>query len=333
VYAFDEVTGERRWSFDNIPSGRMPGADSWKIGGDHGGGSIWSTFSVDPGAALVYAPIGNPAPDFIGEARPGANLFTESVVAIESKTGKLAWYAQQVPHDIHDWDTAAAPTLFEQDGKSYMAVGNKEGYVYLYDRTHHKLVAKTEVTEHENVDDAITTAGVHVCPGWLGGVEWNGTAYSPADRMVYVNSVHWCGVYKKWASTPHYVPGEPYEGGDFIIDPQGTAYGWTRGIEIPSGKERWAVRATTPMVAAVTATAGGLVLTGELSGDFKALDSKTGRELYRFNTGGAIAGGISVFAVNGKEYIAVVSGNASKSTIWGTTGAPTIFVFSLPEAK
>jgi len=331
LYGIDEDSGTVKWTFSAIPTGDAQGAASWQLGAAHGGGSTWSTFTLDPEAALLYAPLGNPAPDFDGAARPGANLFTDSVVALEATSGKLSWYAQQVPHDTHDWDTGDAPTLFEQDGKRYMAVGSKAGYVYVYDRVTHQLQNRIEVSEHSHVEDAVTTAGVHVCPGWLGGVEWNGLAYSPQDKLLFVNSVHWCGVYKK-ASAERFVPNAPYYGGEYISDPQATAYGWTRAIDVASGKEAWAVRASTPMIAAVTATAGGLLLTGELSGDFKALDAKTGKELYRFNTGGAIAGGVSVYAVNGKEYIAVASGNASRSTVWGTTGAATVFVFALPSA-
>jgi glucose dehydrogenase len=245
------------------------------------------------------------------------------------QTGKLAWYVQQVPHDIHDWDTVAAPTLFEQDGKKYLAVGNKEGYLYLYDRTTHQLLSRSEVTEHSNTNDEITAAGVHVCPGWLGGVEWNGAAYSPTEKMLFINSVHLCGIYKK-AIEP-FTEGAPYYGGEFAADPLDAAYGWTRGFDAASGNPVWAARSPTPMISTVTATAGGLLLTGELNGDFKALDSKTSQELYRFNTGGAIAGGVSVYAIEGKEYIAVASGNTSRSSIWGTRGAATVFVFSLPN--
>jgi PQQ-dependent dehydrogenase (methanol/ethanol family) len=329
LYAYDEESGRLRWTFDAIPRGQMKGADSWKNGANHGGGSMWSAFSADVEANLIYVSVGNPAPDFDGAARPGANLFTDSVVAVDMQTGKLAWYVQQVPHDIHDWDTVAAPTLFEQDGRKYLAVGNKEGYLYLYDRTTHQLLSRSEVTEHSNTNDEITAAGVHVCPGWLGGVEWNGAAYSPSEKMLFINSVHLCGIYKK-AEEP-FTEGAPYYGGEFIADPLGAAYGWTRGFDAASGHPVWAVRSPTPMISTVTATAGGLLLTGELNGDFKALDSKTSEELYRFNTGGAIAGGVSVYAIEGKEYIAVASGNTSRSTIWATRGAATVFVFSLPE--
>jgi glucose dehydrogenase len=290
---------------------------------------MWSSFTVDSADRLLYVSVGNPAPDFDGDARPGDNLYTESVVALGSDTGRISWYVQQVPHDVHDWDTSAAPTLFEQDGKKYLAVGNKEGYLYLYDRATHHLLSRTEVTEHANTDAEITAAGVHVCPGWLGGVEWNGAAYSPSDKMLFINAVHLCGVYRKLKAP--FTEKAPYYGGEFVADPLSQGYGWTRGIDAASGAQIWATRSPTPMIAAVTATSGGLLLTGDLNGDFVVLDSKTGNELYRFNTGGAIAGGISVYSIGSREYIAVASGNASRSNIWGTTGAPTVFVFALPR--
>jgi alcohol dehydrogenase (cytochrome c) len=115
VFAFDAKTGAHVWTFDMIPSGKQPGANSWKEGAEHGGGSTWTTFTLDPIRHELLVPIGNPAPDFDGAMRPGDNLFTDSVVAMDYRTGKLAWHVQQVPHDVHDWDTAAAPVLLPTD--------------------------------------------------------------------------------------------------------------------------------------------------------------------------------------------------------------------------
>jgi hypothetical protein len=169
--------------------------------------------------------------------RPGANLYTNSVVALDYRTGKLAWYAQQTPHDTHDWDTAAAPTLYSQDGRDYMVAGDKGGYVYLYDRKTHKLIARTEVSPRENVEAPITPQGTHHCPGIIGGVQWNGAAYAPPQRLLYVNSVHWCGTTALTES--RYVAGSAYTGARHTWDPVEQAKGFTRALDAASGKIVW----------------------------------------------------------------------------------------------
>jgi PQQ-dependent dehydrogenase (methanol/ethanol family) len=329
VYAFDAATGKHVWTFDFIPSGETKAAATWgKSGAAHGGGSTWSSYAIDPEKRLLYVPVGNPAPDYNPAPRPGANLFTNSVVALDVNTGKLAWYAQQVSHDTHDWDTAAAPILYDVGKNRYMAVTNKGGWLYLYDRDRQTLLAQKEVSAHENTDRAPTKEGVHACPGNGGGVEWNGPAFSPSDGALFVNSVEWCGVYT--SAEPRFEPALLYNAGDFSYDPIEKAYGWLRSFDAATGKENWRNKRATPMLAGVTPTAGGIVMTGDLNGDFEVFDSTNGKLLYRFNTGGAIAGGVSTYLVNGKQYVAVASGNASRA-VWRTTGSPTVFVFALPE--
>ncbi len=330
IYAFDVETGKRIWTFNVIPTGNEPGAETWEKGAERGGGSMWSTFAIDPKDGLLYAAVGNPAPDYDGAMRPGDNLYTNSVVALDIKTGKLNWHAQQVPHDIHDWDTAAAPALYEQDGRRFMSVGNKGGWIYIYDRDTKKLVAQTAVSPHENIDTPMTTKGKHHCPGIVGGVQWNGTAYAPPQKTLFVNSVHWCGTTRLTES--RYVEGSSYFGGDHTWDPVETAKGWTRALDAATGKILWSRESKTPMLAAITPTAGGVVFTGDLDGAFLVLDAKTGNKLYDFNTGGAVAGAASTYLVNGKQYVAVTSGNSSRST-WKTRGAATVFVFALPGKK
>jgi PQQ-dependent dehydrogenase (methanol/ethanol family) len=326
VYAFDAETGRRIWTFNTIPTGKELGASSWKAGSEHGGGSMWTSLALQPETGLLFASIGNPSPDFEGGMRPGDNLFTDSVIALDYRTGKLAWYVQQVPHDTHDWDTAAAPILYDIGGKGYLAAANKGGWLYIYDRTTHKLISRTEVTTHLNEDLPLTLDGVHHCPGIMGGAEWNGPAFSPKEKLLYVNTVDWCGTTKLAES--RYVQGALYFGGDYIFDPVSTAKGWTRALDATTGKTVWSRQSATPMVAGVTPTAGDVILTGDLDGYFLVLDSRTGETLYRFNTGGAVAGGVSTYLIDGKQYVAAVSGNSSR-TIWKTAGAATVVVFGL----
>jgi PQQ-dependent dehydrogenase (methanol/ethanol family) len=328
VYAFDTETGRRVWTFNLIPTGKEFGAASWKSGAEHGGGSMWTSLALDPTKGLLYVPVGNPAPDFEGAMRAGDNLFTDSVVVLDAKTGKLAWHVQQVPHDTHDWDTAAAPIIYELNGKGYMAVANKGGWLYLYDRATHKLIARTEVSTHKDEDKPLTLAGVHHCPGIMGGAEWNGPAFSPKEKLVYVNTVDWCGTTKLAES--RYVQGALYFGGDYVFDPVASAKGWTRAVDATTGKAVWSRQSSTPMVAGVTPTAGDVVLTGDLDGYFLVLDARTGETLYRFNTGGAVAGGVSSYSIDGKQYVAAATGNSSR-TVWKTSGAATVVVFGLAQ--
>lgn len=328
IYAFDANTGKKVWTFNVIPTGKEPGAETWQKGAEHGGGSLWTTFTLDTDTDQLFVSIGNPAPDLNGGLRPGANLYTDSVVVLNGKTGKLDWYAQQIPHDTHDWDTAASPVLYEADGKKIMTVANKGGWIYFYDRATRKLFAKEETTTHLNADKAVSLTGRRDCPGTLGGVEWNGPALNPENGMLYVNAVDWCATYK--IGETRYVDGSFYFGGTGTFDPVANARGWVRAYDAATGKPAWQKKMPTPMISGVTPTAGGVVFTGDQNGDFYALNATDGKTLYRFRTGGAIGGGIVTYSVGGQQYVAVASGNASRS-IWSTTGAATVFVFSLPQ--
>ncbi len=324
VHAFDALTGKKLWTFDVVPTGKEPGADSWPAGASVGGGSMWTTITVDPQADLLYMSVGNPGQDFSGANRAGDNLFTDCLVVLAADTGKLVWYAQQVKHDVHDWDTAAAPMLYEQDGRRFVAVGSKDAFLYIYDRDTHALLAKKALTQRVN-DTAPLPPGkpVHVCPGSVGGVEWNGPAYDPLRRMVFVNTVDWCSTYISQ-------PAKDAEfGGMMKMDPSDQARGALLAFDAGTGDARWIYHAAAPMLAGVTPTAGGLVLTGSGDGNFLAFDSGTGRELYSFYTGGPVAGGITTYMASGRQYIAVPSGNNSKS-LWQTSGAATLIVFGLP---
>ena len=328
LYAFDVESGRRVWTFNTIPTGNESGAETWEKGSQAGGGSTWSSFAVDAGEKILYAPIGNPAPDFNVAMRPGDNLYTNSIVALDVDSGRLRWYAQQSPRDAHDWDTAAAPALYAQDGHRYVAVGTKGGFLFIYDRDSHALVAKVPVSSHDNDTAPITVSGTHHCPGFLGGVLWNGAAYSPASKRLFINSVDWCGTTQ--LTEARFLAGVAFMGGQHALDPIETAHGWTRALDAATGKELWARRAPAPMVAAVTPTAGGVVFTGEMSGEFLALDAATGAVLYHFYTGGALAGAASTYKVGKTQYVAVTSGNSSKVS-WQANGAATVFVFALPD--
>jgi alcohol dehydrogenase (cytochrome c) len=324
IYAFDASNGALVWAFDIVPRPGDAASATWSGGTDKGGGATWSSMAIDPKRRLLFVPTGNPAPDFNDASRAGDNLYTDSVVALDLATGKLSWYVQQVAHDMHDWDTAAAPALFSQGGHQLMAVASKNGLLYQYDRDTHQTLSQVPFTTRSNVDALPTAAGVHVCPGALG--QYNGPAFSPLSGRVFVATADRCNVLTR--AEPHYVPGGVYFGGMFRMDPPDLQSGWIKAFDAVSGHEIWSVHRRDPVLAAVTPTGGGLLLTGDMGGSFLILDAGDGRVLYEFATGGPVAAGISVYAVAGREYIAVPSGSSSRDAA-SATAAATLIVFSL----
>ncbi len=332
IGAFKLETGEPVWKFNLIPEAGEPGADTWESAESlkHGGGSLWTPVSLDAKAGILYLPVGNPAPDFYGELRPGANLYTDSLVALDAKTGKLLWYRQFIPHDVHDADLSQVSPLFETtiDGKKHevISVSGKDGLLRLLDRNSHDQFYEVPITTRENVDAVPTVEGVHRCPGLLGGMEWNGPAYDPGSNTLFVPAVDWCGVFSKAPKDPPIMQGMHYYGGAVASDPREKSKGWLTAFDASTGKERWKYASPTPLVAGVTATSGGVLFTGDLNNDFLALDAKTGDVLYRFNTGGSIGGGVISYALDGKQYAAATSGTVS--AFFGGSGLPAVIVFA-----
>ena len=332
IGAFKLGTGEKVWNFNLIPDPGEPGANSWKNPDSlkHGGGSLWTPLSLDAKAGIVYLPVGNPAPDFYGELRPGANLYTNSIVALDAKTGKLLWYQQFIPHDVHDADLSQVSPLFETTvgGKKrkVISVSGKDGLLRLLDRESQEQFYQVPITTRENVDALPTVEGVHRCPGLLGGMEWNGPAYDPGSNNLFVPAVDWCGVFSKAPKDPPIMQGMHYYGGAVASDPREKSKGWLTVFDASTGKERWKYASPTPLVAGVTATSGGVLFTGDLNNDFLALDAKTGDVLYRFNTGGSIGGGVISYALDGKQYVAATSGTVS--AFFGGSGLPAVVIFA-----
>jgi len=335
VGAFKLSNGEPVWRFNTVPDHGERGAETWEKADAKlkGGGAVWAPLSLDPEAGLVYVPVANPAPDFFAEARPGANLYTCSMIALDARTGKLKWFYQLVPHDEHDWDTTQASPLFTTTiaGKTrkLVATSGKDGLLHVIDRQTHEQVYEAPITTRLNTNIPLTREGVRTCPGVLGGAQWNGPSFNPGTNMLYVNTVDWCGTFSK-AAEDRYVEGQMYMGGSIVQDPPDKSHGWLTALDASSGAVRWKYESKRPMLAAVTSTSANLIFTGELLGDFMALDGKTGEVLYRSNTGGRLNGGVVTYSINGKQYIAVAAGNANG--FWAVPPASAaIVLFSLPN--
>jgi len=329
MMAFDESNGKVAWTFTTIATGNDPNAKSWRNvkTAETGGGALWTSYTIDPDAGEVFISSANPAPDFASAYRPGANLYTDSVIALDAKTGALKWYHQMVPHDVHDWDMSSPPVLYAtKDGKAMVSAAGKDGYIYGIDRTSHNIVWQTAGVRIQNFKTAPTVKGVHICPGVLGGSEWNGPAFDAKDHLLITPMDDWCATLKLGAT--RYLPGQFFFGGSYEQDPNSTARGTLTATDPDSGKIVWQYKAQAPMLAGVTPTAGGVTFTGDMASNFLVFDSANGKVLYKNKTKGSIAGGVVTYSVNGKQYIAATSGNISRLT-WGVQGSPSMVVYAL----
>jgi alcohol dehydrogenase (cytochrome c) len=326
MMAFHVEDGSPAWSFDLIPRPGETGADTWlnPESTQHGGGAAWVAYALDRASGTLFVPVGNPGPDYKKDMRPGANLFTISTVALDAQTGTLKWWYQLRPNDDHDWD-ATVVSLFDSGGRKLVATSGKEGILHVVDRDDGKLVFKLPMTTMLNHDAPLTPEGVRVCPA--AGVQWNGAAHSLATGFLYVNAIDWCTVFKA-GPDPKWVATVPYTGlanGWGTNDPSSQWSGWINAVDPRTGKMAWRIHTPAPMYAALTPTAGNVLFTGDLNGNFLALNARSGRELYRFNTGGPIAGGVVTYQRKGRQYVAVASGSSGGSI--PLTGSATIVVF------
>jgi alcohol dehydrogenase (cytochrome c) len=335
VMAFRLDSGAPVWTFNTVPTGTEKGADSWRRpqSTETGGAAIWTVAALEPESGLLYVPVGNPGPDFSGDYRPGDNLFSDSVVVLDAATGALKWWYQLNPHDVHDWDTTGVILFDRSDGRKLLGAVGKEGVLHVVDRENHTLLYKAVLSPRENADLAPTPQGIHVCPGTHGGMLWNGPAYSPRTGLLYLNTSDWCVTLISGDAEVRYVAGELFSGlknGLGTFDPVEKAKSLILAIDPHTGRTVWRRDRDGPGIAAVTATAGGLVFTGDQNGAFLALDARTGSILYEFATGGAVGGGIATYEAGGRQYVAVASGNGSRIN-WPVSGSATVLVFGLPR--
>lgn len=335
MYALDAQTGRHVWETYLVPREEdrtKPGSIMAKLAADTwgnpanvpiGGGATWTSYTLDPQRGLLYLPGGNPAPDFITSLRPGANLFANSVVVLEARTGAYSRHFSLVPEDFHDWDVSAAPTLFTtRAGRRMVAAAPKDGQLYGYDLESGDRRYVTPITTQENVAAPLTASGTRFCPGTQGGSEWNGPAYSPQTNLIYTGTVDWCATVKiadpkKVASVSY---GQPWSGsadeknafGTF--DPKERWGGWIMAADADTGKIRWRYKTPAPVLAAVTPTAGGLVFSADMNGNAYAFDADSGAILWKTALDGASGGGVITYVVDGAQRVAFAAG--TNSPIW-----------------
>jgi alcohol dehydrogenase (cytochrome c) len=328
IDGWDPKTGEHLWRTYTVPGPGEPGNESWQ--GDTwklGGGSTWITGSFDPELHTVYWGVGNPGP-FNAAVRPGDNLYTCSVIALDPKSGKIKWHFQFSPNNPFDYDSVAEMVLatLNIDGKPTPVLmdANRNGFFYVLDRTNGKLLAanpyvrvnwatgidmKTGRPIETNIS-AKARAGekVVVWPSIFGGKNWEPMSFNPQNNTAYANTLNIGGRYK--ALPAEYKAGEWYVGMD-LSDPwewPDGPRGYLKAIDPLSGKTKWEEPSDIPRFSGVLSTGGGLVFSGRLTGEFEAFDADTGKKLWQFQTGSGIEGQPVTWEQDGVQYVAIASG-------------------------
>ena len=336
VFALEAKTGKIVWEFFLAPKvdgdvalgplGATPlDTSTWKtlpgIGID--GAGTWTSYTLDTKAGLLYVPVGDPAPAFSISVREGANLYSDSVVVLDAKTGDYKSHFQIVSPDWHDWDVSSPPILIQtKGGKQLMALAPKDGHLYGYDLDTNARLYRVPVTRVENADEPFSQdKAVHFCPGSVGGDEWNSPGYDPTTNLILSGTVEWCSTVtvqsnKKLEAAP---VGQPWSGMSTLnpinmfgknTKTDGTWAGWVYATDADTGVWKWRVKSNFPIVAAITPTAGGVVFFADVGGNFYALDSSNGEKLFGqvLGGGGGIGGGIITYNANGTQKIAVAAG-------------------------
>ena len=355
VQAFSVHDGHPAWSWDPIPrQPEDPGYATWSRH-DVGGSNAWPPLSVDPQRSLIFVPTTSASPDYYGGDRLGCNAYSDSLVALHAKTGKLAWSFQIVRHDLWDYDGNTQLLLvdIERDGKPVQAIvqANRNGYFYILDRTTGAFLGAEAYTENMNwatidangrpvvSENARNTDGVHgpVCPGTQGGTNAAlATAFNPNLGLTFVPVIEACATYT--VAEVEFVPGAPFMGGIPAYDTDST-YGHLSAIDVATGQTRWRYRDDTGLLAGVLSTEGGVVFTGNVAGEVLALDAKTGERIWSFRAGSAIRSQPIAFEVDGVPHLAIAAGGfpAAEAFLFPSMvpGDGQLFVFKLetPETR
>ncbi len=300
-------------------------ADAWQ----RGGGGVWMTPSYDKESNTIFVAVGNPSPDLDGSLRPGDNLYTDAVVAIDATSGKTKWYYQTVPHDVWDLDAVSPPVVTTLGNQKVVVHAGKTGWVYVLDAATGKLVRRSDnFVPHENMFALPTAEGTRMLPGANGGAEWSPIAIDPTLNYAFVAGLHQPMHYKVHSAP--WEKGRLWLGSAFVAIPGEEQYGLYSAVDLRTGKIAWQNKVPQPMMGGALATAGGLTFTGEGNGNFNAYESKSGKLLWQFNGGAGCNSAPMTFTHGGEQFIAVAcGGNFQLSFPLGDD----ILVFGLPKAK
>jgi alcohol dehydrogenase (cytochrome c) len=327
VAAFDAQTGKECWRFWTIPAPGEFGSESWP--GDAyklGGGTTWMPGTFDPELNTIFWGTSNPSPDFDGGPRPGDDLYTDSLVALDPDTGKLKWYFQFTPHDLYDYDAVETPVLvdatWQGQARKLIVQADRNGFLYVLDRASGKFLSARQFAEKLNWASGIdekgrpirtglkpTESGTRICPGMVGATNWHAPAFNPETSLFYFMALESCDIYM--AKGQKFEPGQTYyatgvrrsegdENQKILL-----AYG------VGGDKPTWRYVQTGEghSSAGAMTTAGGLVFFGDDARSFEAVDARTGKALWHFNTGQNISASPMTYGVNARQYVAIAAGS------------------------
>ncbi len=325
--AFDAATGKEVWRFWTIPAPGERGSESWP--GDlylHGGGTTWMPGTYDPQLNTLYWGTSNPSPDFDGEVRPGDDLYTDCVLALDPDTGKLKWYFQFTPHDLYDYDAVETPVLadavYQGQPRKLLLEANRNGFLYILDRSDGKFLSAVPFVEKLNWAKGIdsngrpirtgvipTADGMRTCPGFTGATNWYSPSFNPDTNLFYFVTSENCDIYlrkpEEFASgKTYYSTGSKRSPGDNI---KKSLVAFQLGSDKPAWKYKQAGNGES--AAGTMTTAGGLVFFGDENQSIEAVDAKSGAPLWHFNTGQYLHASPMSFAVNGTQYVAIAAGS------------------------
>lgn len=327
VAAFDALSGKLAWRFWTIPGPGEFGSESWP--GKlylHGGGTTWMPGTYDPQLNTIYWGTSNPAPDFDGGVRPGDDLYTDCVLALDPDTGKLKWYFQFTPHDLFDFDAVETPILIDTNyrgvPRKLLVEANRNGFLYVLDRANGEFLSATPFVEKLNWAKGIdahgrplltgaqpTAEGTRICPGFAGATNWFAPSYSESTHSVYFMALEACQTFFLKPQT--FQEGRDYYSTGVKRIPSETSQKVLVAFNLETNSIAWKYPQTSGghSTAGTMATAGGLVFFGDNAGSFEAVDARSGKPLWHFNTGQDISASPMSYAIAGKQYVAIAAGS------------------------
>ncbi len=333
IDAYDPETGERVWRFHTIPGPGEAGHETWENDAwKTGGGSAWVTGSFDPELNLLYWGVGNPAPDWNPEVRPGDNLYTGSVVALDVDTGELKWHFQFTPHDEWDYDAVQIPVLVDMEfrgrPRKLMLWGNRNAFYYVLDReTGEFLLGKAfaRQTWAKGLDEngrpikipgmGPSKEGTAVYPSVQGATNWYAPSYSPRTELFYLTVwVDYWGLF--YADEAVFTPGNFFGGGlvkrilPNRMSEEDVGYGAVRALDPRTGELKWEFKTTEMSESGLLSTAGDVLFSGSVEGNLVALDAHTGKQLWRTSLGGRMSNSAITYLADGKQYVSVTAGHS-----------------------
>ena len=328
IAAYDQSTGKEVWRFWTVPKPGEPGSETWRGKGiEHGGAVAWFTGTFDPESNTLYWPTGNPGEDYNGDERLGDDLYSDCILALDAKTGKLKWHYQTTPHDLWDWDATETPVLIDApwqgQPRKLLIQANRNGFFYVFDRVDGKLLLAKPFVKKLTWAKGIGTdgrpiklpnqepgaQGTNVCPSQDGATNWFSPSFNPATGLFYVQTLEKCSVYYK--RPEEWVAGHSFLGGAMRAPRDEKPQKILRALDIETGETKWEF----PEVGygfswgGTLTTAGGIVIFGEDSGALVAADAKTGKPLWSFQTGALWKASPMTYMFDGKQYVVMAAGS------------------------